>query len=394
MLQHCLRTLVRLVSTRGAQMPADKARCRLCVKLVGGGTVLYQFSLFGFGSSRKPDVESADSWMAEPITNLQYLKENKHDMKCRMEAMIMRIQAEFCHALEKEEQEEGGKKFIVDKWEREQGGGGITCVLQDGTVFEKAGVNISVVSGLLPPSAVQQMRASPGLLPSGVWKFVRSTHELCSKTGVSSVIHPKNPHIPTVHFNYRYFEVEGSDGEKQWWFGGGTDLTPNYLEEEDVTHFHRALKKACDCHDKTLYPKYKKWCDDYFFVQHRNERRGVGGIFFDDLDEPSQDKCFDFVTSCAESVVPSYVPLVQKHKKETYSYKERQWQLLRRGRYVEFNLIYDRGTKFGLYTPGARFESILMSLPLYARWEYMHAPAPGSKEARLQEVLRNPREWI
>lgn len=344
--------------------------------------------MFGFGGNTKPDdVESADSWMAKPITDLEYLKKNNQDMKCRVEALIMRIQAEFCHALEKEEQEEGGvKKFLVDKWEREQGGGGITCVLQDGTVFEKAGVNVSVVSGFLPPTAMQQMRARGKKLQGDKVKFFAA--------GVSSVIHPKNPHIPTVHFNYRYFEVESESGEKQWWFGGGTDLTPNFLEEGDVILFHKALKRACDPHGKQLYPKYKKWCDDYFNVQHRGERRGVGGIFFDDVDEPSADKCFEFVTSCADSVIPSYLPIVQKHKKDTYSYKEREWQLLRRGRYVEFNLIYDRGTKFGLYTPGARFESILMSLPLKARWEYMHKPEPGSREAKLVDVLRNPRDWI
>ncbi|GFS13282.1 oxygen-dependent coproporphyrinogen-III oxidase [Elysia marginata] len=385
MLRQCLQTFLRLASTRASQAPVNKTH-KFYVKLIGGGTVLYQFSLFGLGGSRTYDMDSADSWMAKPITDLEYLKENSQDMKCRVEALIMRIQAEFCHALEKEEQQEGGKKFIVDKWDREQGGGGITCVLQDGTVFEKAGVNVSVVSGFLPPSAMQQMRARGKKLEGDKVKFFAA--------GVSSVIHPKNPHIPTVHFNYRYFEVESENGEKQWWFGGGTDLTPNFLEEEDVVLFHKALKKACDRHDKQLYPKYKKWCDDYFHVKHRGERRGVGGIFFDDVDEPSADKCFDFVTSCAESVIPSYLPIVQKHKKDTYSYKEREWQLLRRGRYVEFNLIYDRGTKFGLYTPGARFESILMSLPLNARWEYMHKPAPGSREAKLVEVLKNPKDWI
>lgn len=228
--------------------------------------------------------------------------------------------------------------------------------------------------------------------------------------GVSAVIHPVNPMIPTIHFNYRYFEVSLTElptfwrskrlkidnwqvqdaHEVQWWFGGGTDLTPYYLNAADCIHFHTTLKEACDKHDKSYYPKFKKWCDDYFHIVHRGERRGVGGIFFDDLDTPSQDDCFQFVTDCAKAVIPSYIPLgtvlpllrityqiskttptaafftVKRHKQASYTKVEREWQLLRRGRYVEFNLIYDRGTKFGLYTPGARYESILMSLPLYA----------------------------
>lgn len=172
------------------------------------------------------------------------------------------------------------------------------------------------------------------------------------------------------------------------------DLTPYYLNEDDAKHFHNSLKTACDKHDRSYYPKYKKWCDDYFFITHRGERRGIGGIFFDDHDIPNQTEAFEFVKSCAEAVIPSYIPLVKKHQNDGYGYAERQWQLLRRGRYVEFNLIYDRGTKFGLYTPGARYESILMSLPLSAKWEYMHEPEPGSKEAKLIDVLKNPREWL
>lgn len=200
--------------------------------------------------------------------------------------------------------------------------------------------------------------------------------------------------VPTIHFNYRYFEVTNKDGSTQWWFGGGTDLTPYYLNEEDAKHFHRTLKSACDQHNPTYYEKFKKWCDDYFHIPHRGERRGVGGIFFDDLDTPSQQEAYKFVESCAEAVIPSYIPLVKQHKNDGYGYAERQWQLLRRGRYVEFNLIYDRGTKFGLYTPGARYESILMSLPLVAKWEYMHEPSQNSKEGKLVEVLKNPRDWL
>ncbi|XP_018305451.1 oxygen-dependent coproporphyrinogen-III oxidase [Mycetomoellerius zeteki] len=322
------------------------------------------------------------TFMAEPITAVEQLQKNSNDMKTKMELLVMKTQADFCRVLEKLE---NGSSFKVDRWTRKEGGGGITCVLQDGQVFEKAGVNVSVVTGMLPPNAVQQMRARGKKMEDSVPFFA---------AGVSAVIHPRNPMIPTIHFNYRYFEVENPDGTTQWWFGGGTDLTPYYLEEEDAKHFHKALKTACDKHDPSYYPKFKEWCDNYFNIVHRGERRGVGGIFFDDLDTPSQNEAFQFVTSCAEAVIPSYIPLVKKHKNDGYGYHERQWQLLRRGRYVEFNLIYDRGTKFGLYTPGARYESILMSLPLNAKWEYMHEPKAGSKESQLLEVLKNPRDWL
>lgn len=235
--------------------------------------------------------------MTSPVTPVEQLEENKNDMKTRMELLILRIQSEFCEALEEQEPK---RKFIVDKWEREEGGGGITCVLQDGEVFEKAGVNISVVSGFLPPAAVAQMRSRGKQLKEGKLPFFAA--------GISAVIHPRNPLIPTIHFNYRYFEVKSGD-DVQWWFGGGTDLTPYYLNKNDAIHFHRTLKNACDQHNISYYPKFKKWCDDYFYIPHRGETRGVGGIFFDDLDTPSQEKCFEFVTSCAESVIPSYIPL-------------------------------------------------------------------------------------
>ncbi|XP_076297793.1 oxygen-dependent coproporphyrinogen-III oxidase [Lasioglossum baleicum] len=323
------------------------------------------------------------NFMAEPITDIEELRKN-NSMRKKMELLVMKTQADFCKALES--LEDPDYRFKTDRWTRKEGGGGITCVLQDGTIFEKAGVNVSVVTGTLPPSAIQQMRARGKKMEEGPVPFFAA--------GVSAVIHPRSPMIPTIHFNYRYFEVENSDGTVQWWFGGGTDLTPYYLDENDVKHFHRTLKAACDKHNSSYYTKFKKWCDDYFFITHRGERRGVGGIFFDDLDEPSQNEAFQFVKSCAEAVIPSYIPLVDQHKEDAYGYAERQWQLLRRGRYVEFNLIYDRGTKFGLYTPGARYESILMSLPLSANWKYMHEPEPDSKEAILMEVLKNPKNWL
>lgn len=237
-------------------------------------------------------------FMTTPVTSTDFLSENNHDMKVRMELMILRIQAEFCKALEKEEM--GAKKFAVDRWERAEGGGGITCVLQDGEIFEKAGVNISVVSGFLPPPAVAQMRSRGKQLKEGKLPFFAA--------GISAVIHPRNPFVPTIHFNYRYFEVQNGD-EIQWWFGGGTDLTPYYLDENDAVHFHKTLKVACDKHNKSYYPKFKEWCDKYFHIPHRGENRGVGGIFFDDLDTPNQEDCFAFVTSCAEAVMPSYIPI-------------------------------------------------------------------------------------
>jgi coproporphyrinogen III oxidase len=325
-------------------------------------------------------------FMASPVTAIEELQEraSKDDIKAKMELLIMKIQCDMCHALE---EADGANKFLVEKWSRTQGGGGITCVMQDSVVFEKAGVNVSVVNGVLPAAAAQQMRVRHKELSDGKLTFFAA--------GISSVIHPRNPYVPTLHFNYRYFEVDDVEtGKKHWWFGGGTDLTPYILNAEDAVHFHMQLKEACDKHDPQYYNRFKKWCDEYFFITHRGEARGVGGIFFDDLDTPDRDEIFKFVNTCAESVVPSYVPLVWKHKNDEYTPADREWQLLRRGRYVEFNLIYDRGTKFGLFTPEARIESILMSLPLLARWEYGHNPEAGSQAAELLEVLVKPRDWV
>lgn len=333
------------------------------------------------------DVDDEINWMAEPLTDAATRESNKNSMRVRMEMMIMKIQRDFCRALENEE--DPRYKFLVDRWTRAEGGGGITCVLQDGTTFEKAGVNISVVHGKIPPQAVAQMNARGKKLPEGK----EMPFFAC---GVSSVVHPRNPNIPTIHFNFRYFEVVESeeDNRKRWWFGGGTDLTPYYLDKSDVKHFHQTFKNACDKHNDKFYSKFKAWCDDYFLIKHRGITRGVGGIFFDDLDTPDRESCFDFVKDCAEAVIPSYLPIVKKNREGPYGYSERQWQLIRRGHYAEFNLVYDRGTKFGLYTPGARYESILMSLPLHAKWEYMNKVIEGSREAKLTEVLKNPREWI
>ncbi|XP_036602966.1 oxygen-dependent coproporphyrinogen-III oxidase, mitochondrial [Trichosurus vulpecula] len=325
------------------------------------------------------------SFMAQPVTALSELRARQGDMKTQMELLIMETQAQVCQALA---QLDRGASFSVDRWERKEGGGGISCVLQDGHVFEKAGVSVSVVHGTLSEEAIKQMRSR------GKDLNTKNGQLAFSAMGVSSVIHPKNPHAPSFHFNYRYFEIEEADGNKQWWFGGGCDLTPTYLNQEDAVHFHKTLKDACDQHDPSLYPKFKKWCDDYFVIKHRGERRGIGGIFFDDLDSPSKEDVFHFVQSCAHAVVPSYIPLVKKHCNDPFTPQEKRWQQLRRGRYVEFNLLYDRGTKFGLFTPGSRIESILMSLPLTARWEYMNTPSKNSKEAEILEVLHHPKDWV
>lgn len=289
--------------------------------------------------------------------------------------------------------------FIRDAWIRPEGGEGSSCVLAGGRVFEKAGVNVSVVHGMLPPAGQKAMRSEHPSIPD--------TGESVPffATGLSIVIHPRNPHVPTVHLNYRYFEIENPEDPSKpisWWFGGGSDLTPSYLVPADVEHFHQTLKDACDAHHPAYWKKYKAWCDKYFYITHRKESRGVGGIFFDDLTSGSEihggnknkEEIFDFVKSASGAFLPAYVPIVLKNKDKEWTEEERRWQLLRRGRYVEFNLVYDRGTKFGLATPGARIESILMSLPEIARWEYMSdMGAEGTKEGELLEVLKNPKEW-
>ncbi|KAI9823318.1 MAG: Coproporphyrinogen-III oxidase [Thelocarpon impressellum] len=308
-------------------------------------------------------------------------------MRLRMEAFVKEQQAEIVSAL----QSLDGSPFRTDTWVRPNGGGGISCVLQDGNVFEKAGVNTSVVYGTLPRPAIEQMRVNHKALDPSVESL-----EFFA-AGISLVLHPHNPMAPTVHLNYRYFETADAAGNPQaWWFGGGTDLTPSYLFDEDAIHFHATVKAACDAHDRAYFPRFKRWCDDYFSVKHRGERRGVGGIFFDDLDESEKDaeNLFAFVQDCARAFLPSYLPILERRRKLPYTAAEKEWQQLRRGRYVEFNLVHDRGTSFGLNTPGARVESILMSLPLTAKWRYMHEPEPGSREERLVRVLKEPVDWV
>ncbi|CAD6581100.1 MAG: Coproporphyrinogen-III oxidase [Alectoria sarmentosa] len=310
-------------------------------------------------------------------------------MRLRMEAFIKAQQKEIVSTLETLDPSK--KKFRTDTWARPNGGGGISCVLQDGTVFEKAGVNTSVVYGTLPRPAIEKMRVNHKALDPDVESL-----EFFA-AGLSCVLHPQNPNAPTVHFNYRYFETMDAEGNcNAWWFGGGTDLTPSYLFDEDAIHFHRTIKEACDKHDRGYYPRFKQWCDKYFHIPHRGESRGIGGIFFDDLDEEEkeQEQLFSFIKDCLTAFLPSYYPLIEKRKDMPFTQQEKEWQQLRRGRYVEFNLVHDRGTSFGLNTPGARVESILMSLPLTARWIYMHDADKGSREERLLKVLREPREWV
>lgn len=270
---------------------------------------------------------------------------------------------------------DGEAKFKEDNWQRAEGGGGRTRVMADGKIFEKAGVNFSLVHGETPKILQQNSNESSQFYA----------------TGISLVLHPRSPKIPTVHANFRYFEK--STGES--WFGGGMDLTPYYLVDEDASHFHKTIKATCDNHDPNYYPRFKKWCDEYFYIKHRNETRGIGGIFFDHLsgNQAELEKIFAFVQDIGKAFLSSYVPLVELHKNENYTEAERQWQMLRHGRYVEFNLIYDKGTLFGLET-GGRIESILMSLPTLARWDYNMQPPQGSTEEKLVQVLQNPRDWV
>lgn len=280
------------------------------------------------------------------------------------------------------EEIDGKATFQEDLWEREEGGGGRTRVIENGSVFEKGGVNISAVHGPLAPAMQQYFKV-------GDVDFFAC--------GLSLVLHPQNPMVPTVHANWRYFEMYDKEGKIiDQWFGGGQDLTPYYLFEEDAQHFHSICKTACDHHDLEFYPKFKKQCDEYFWNSHRNEARGIGGLFFDyckALEGRSIEDWFHFVTEVGDSFLDAYVPIVKKRKDLEYSQEQRTWQEIRRGRYVEFNLVHDKGTLFGLKTNG-RIESILMSLPPHVQWVYDHHPEPGSDEEKLIMVLENPRNWV
>jgi coproporphyrinogen III oxidase len=289
---------------------------------------------------------------------------------------LLALQDNICKALEGEEPE---ARFVEDRWQRDEGGGGRTRVM-NGQVFEQAGVNFSHVSGFsLPPSATA--------------KRPELANREFQAMGVSLVIHPLNPYVPTSHANVRFLIAEKANEPTIWWFGGGFDLTPYYPFEEDVTHWHETARSACLPFGDEVYPTYKKWCDDYFFIKHRNETRGVGGLFFDDLNEWGFEQSFAFMQSVGDHYIKAYLPIVQKRKVHAYGDRERNFQLYRRGRYVEYNLVYDRGTLFGLQS-GGRTESILMSLPPVVNWKYNWQPELGSPEAVLYKRYLKPQDWL
>ncbi len=320
------------------------------------------------------------------------------DSRERVGQWMRQIQDEICQGLATAD---GAGQFQEDSWERPEGGGGRSRVITNGGIFEQGGVNFSEVWGTqLPPSILTQRPEAAG-------------HGFYA-TGTSMVLHPKSPYIPTVHLNYRYFEAG-----PVWWFGGGIDLTPYYPFVEDVVHFHQTLKDVCDKHHPDYHDTFKLWCDEYFYLKHRDETRGVGGIFFDYQDgtgelyrgpdaqgpaalhsqrvgapaQRSWEELFKFVQDCGRAFLPSYVPIIERRRTQEYGDRERNFQLYRRGRYVEFNLVYDRGTIFGLQTNG-RTESILMSLPPLVRWEYGYQPEPSTREAALYDVFLKPQDWL
>jgi coproporphyrinogen III oxidase len=294
-----------------------------------------------------------------------------------VKSWLLSLQDRICTELQ---EEDCGAVFREDEWQRPEGGGGRSRVLVDGAVFEKAGVNFSHVQGDSLPGSASAHR--PELAGRGFQAM-----------GVSLVIHPHNPYVPTSHANVRLFVAEKPGSPPVWWFGGGFDLTPYYGFEEDCRHWHSVSREACAPFGDDVYPRYKKWCDDYFYLPHRHEPRGVGGLFFDDLNEWGFATSFAFVRAVGDAYLPAYRPIVQRRKDHAWGERERQFQLYRRGRYVEFNLVYDRGTLFGLQSDG-RTESILMSLPPLVRWEYDYHPEPGSEEARLTEYFLQPRDWL
>lgn len=275
---------------------------------------------------------------------------------------------------------DGGAEFRRDAWQRAEGGGGESRVLREGRVFEQAGVNFSHVTGKGMPGSATAARPQ---LANAPWIAM----------GVSLVFHPRNPYVPTTHANVRFFCATPADAEPVWWFGGGFDLTPYYPFDEDVLHWHRTAYAACQPFGPARYREHKDWCDRYFFIKHRNETRGVGGLFFDDLNDDSFERCFEYQRSVGDHFLPAYMPIVAQRRDHRFGERERQFQLYRRGRYVEFNLVYDRGTMFGLQSNG-RTESILMSLPPLVRWEYDWHPQAGSPEERLYKDYLRPRDWL
>jgi len=300
-----------------------------------------------------------------------------HDHLTAVQHFLQQLQNKICQSLE---QADGAAQFVEDAWIRPEGGGGKSRVLTGGKVFEQAGVNYSHVFGANMPASATAHRP----------ELAGRSFNAC---GVSLVIHPNNPYLPTTHANVRFFIAEKEGEQPVWWFGGGFDLTPYYPFEEDVVHWHHTAKTAVDPFGSQYYPDYKKWCDEYFYLKHRNETRGVGGLFFDDLNAPGFEQSFALMQAVGEAFMPAYLPIVEKRKATPYGDKERQFQLYRRGRYVEFNLVYDRGTLFGLQS-GGRTESILMSMPPLVRWQYGFVPDANSAEALLYERYLKPQDWL
>ncbi|MEO3738390.1 oxygen-dependent coproporphyrinogen oxidase [Shewanella baltica] len=294
-----------------------------------------------------------------------------------VKAFLLNLQNRICAGLQTLD---GQATFAADSWTRAEGGGGTSRVLTQGAVFEQAGVNFSHVTGAAMPASATAHR--PELAG-------RSFEAM----GVSLVIHPNNPYIPTTHANVRFFIAQKEGADPVWWFGGGFDLTPYYPFEEDVREWHQTSKDICAPFGDEVYPKYKKWCDEYFFLPHRNETRGVGGLFFDDLNQAGFEQSFSFMQAVGNGFLTAYAPIVERRKDTEFGERERQFQLYRRGRYVEFNLVYDRGTLFGLQT-GGRTESILMSMPPLVRWQYAYTPEAGSPEADLYDNYLKPRDWV
>jgi coproporphyrinogen III oxidase len=297
--------------------------------------------------------------------------------KDEIQLWFQSLQKDICHEMEKAD---GNAEFISDPWDRPGGGGGISRIITNGRIIEKGGVNFSAVWGKTPEPVIKTLDLAAGDPPD----FFAA--------GVSIVIHPHNPFVPIIHMNVRYFEL--SNGT--WWFGGGIDLTPHYIDGEDARYFHRQLKQVCDLHHASYYSDFKKWADDYFYIRHREETRGIGGIFFDHLKAGqgfTKESRFEFVKSAGSAFAPLYTYFMRKNSTQPFGEKEKYWQALRRGRYVEFNLVWDRGTKFGLETDG-RTESILMSLPPQAQWIYNFQPVPGSPEQKTLALLKKGIDWI
>ena len=300
-----------------------------------------------------------------------------HQHLAAVQQFLQQLQDYICTALQRVD---GKAQFVEDAWQRPEGGGGRSRVLTGGAVFEQAGVNYSHVFGANMPASATAHRP----------ELAGRSFNAC---GVSLVIHPNNPYLPTTHANVRFFIAEKAGEPAVWWFGGGFDLTPYYPFEEDVIHWHQTAKAAVDPFGEQYYPAYKKWCDEYFYLKHRGETRGVGGLFFDDLNQPGFEQSFALMRAVGEAFIPAYLPIVERRKDTPYGERERQFQLYRRGRYVEFNLVYDRGTLFGLQS-GGRTESILMSMPPLVRWQYGYQPETGSAEALLYERYLKPQDWL